>query len=129
MSLPADSREPVHPTRKPTGPESNHAALLQARGLSFARNDEPIFGPLDFEVAPGEALLVHGGNGSGKTTLLRVLAGLLEPGSGEIRIAGGARNPRGRCAQYRVAGPSARPQGRIEHQREPALCGRPLRSA
>ncbi|MCI1709623.1 MAG: heme ABC exporter ATP-binding protein CcmA [Chiayiivirga sp.] len=88
MSLPADSREPVHPTRKPTGPESNHAALLQARGLSFARNDEPIFGPLDFEVAPGEALLVHGGNGSGKTTLLRVLAGLLEPGSGEIRIAG-----------------------------------------
>lgn len=62
--------------------------LLEARGLRFARNDEPIFGPLDFEVAAGEALLVHGGNGSGKTTLLRVLAGLLDGSRGELRLDG-----------------------------------------
>jgi len=62
--------------------------LLQARELAYQRNEEPVFGPLDFEVAPGEALLVHGGNGSGKTTLLRVLAGLLPAAEGSIEVAG-----------------------------------------
>lgn len=62
--------------------------LLQARGLRFARNDEPVFGPLDFSVDAGEALLVQGGNGAGKTTLLRVLAGLLRADGGEIDIDG-----------------------------------------
>ena len=62
--------------------------LLAARNLTFTRNDEPVFGPLDFVVAAGEALLVQGDNGAGKTTLLRVLAGLLRADSGEIDIDG-----------------------------------------
>lgn len=62
--------------------------LLQARGLRFARNDESVFGPLDFAVDAGEALLVQGPNGAGKTTLLRVLAGLLRADGGEIDIDG-----------------------------------------
>ena len=60
--------------------------LLAARGLSYARNEEPIFGPLDFSLAAGEVVLIEGDNGSGKTTLLRVLSGLLAPTSGEIRL-------------------------------------------
>jgi len=64
--------------------------LLAARGLCFARNDEPVFGPLDFAVDTGEALLVRGDNGAGKTTLLRVLAGLLRPEAGSIEIDGRA---------------------------------------
>ncbi len=63
------------------------APLLLARGLAFARNDEPVFGPLDFELRAGEALLVRGGNGTGKTTLLRVLAGLLTASTGEVRLS------------------------------------------
>jgi heme exporter protein A len=62
--------------------------LLAARGLSFMRNDEPVFGPLDFAVDAGEALLVRGDNGAGKTTLLRVLAGLLRPEAGTLEIDG-----------------------------------------
>jgi len=62
--------------------------LLAVRGLGFARNDDPIFGPLDFHVGAGEAVLVHGANGRGKTTLLRVLAGLLPAQCGEVRIDG-----------------------------------------
>lgn len=62
--------------------------LLQARGLCFSRNDEPVFGPLDFTLGPGEALLVLGGNGAGKTTLLRVLAGLLPASAGEVALQG-----------------------------------------
>ena len=66
------------------------AALLECRGLAFARNDEPVFGPLDFALHPGEALQVHGGNGRGKTTLLRVLAGLLSASAGEVHFQGRA---------------------------------------
>ena len=62
--------------------------LLSARGLRFTRNDNPVFGPLDFAVDGGEALLVRGGNGSGKTTLLRVLAGLLRADAGAVEIDG-----------------------------------------
>ncbi|MBD9369103.1 heme ABC exporter ATP-binding protein CcmA [Xanthomonas sp. XNM01] len=64
------------------------APLLAAHGLAFSRNETPVFGPLDFAVDAGEALLVQGGNGSGKTTLLRVLAGLLQADSGIIAIEG-----------------------------------------
>ncbi|GGD54743.1 heme ABC exporter ATP-binding protein CcmA [Pseudoxanthomonas indica] len=69
-----------------------HPPLLAARGLTFTRNDEPVFGPLDFAVDAGEALLVQGGNGAGKTTLLRVLAGLLRSDQGDIDIDGRPAN-------------------------------------
>ena len=69
------------------------APLLQARGLGFSRNEEPVFGPLDFELAAGEALLVLGGNGAGKTTLLRVLAGLLPASAGQVLLQGRPVDP------------------------------------
>ena len=45
-----------------------------------------------FELSSGESLLVLGANGSGKTTLLRILATLLRPTAGEVRVLG-ARLP------------------------------------
>jgi heme exporter protein A len=76
--------------------------LLSARGLSFARNDVPVFGPLDFAVDTGEALLVQGDNGAGKTTLLRVLAGLLRADGGDVSIDGHDARPalRSRAIAY-----------------------------
>jgi heme exporter protein A len=58
--------------------------MLAVARLRFDRNDECVFGPLDFVVHAGEALLVTGGNGAGKTTLLRVLAGLLRASEGDL---------------------------------------------
>ena len=52
-------------------------------------------------VQPGEVLALTGANGSGKTTLLRVLAGLLEPTAGTVRIAG--RSPDDRDRRFRTA--------------------------
>jgi heme exporter protein A len=62
--------------------------LLEARALTFYRQDEPVFGPLDFSLRAGEVALVEGDNGSGKTTLLRMLAGLLHIEEGELQWRG-----------------------------------------
>jgi heme exporter protein A len=72
----------------PSSDLHDRPALLDAQALAFARNDEPIFGPLDFSLNAGEVVLIEGDNGAGKTTLLRVLSGLLAPTSGEIRLNG-----------------------------------------
>jgi len=69
---------------------ADHPPLLAVRALAYARNDEAIFGPLDFTLNPGEIVLVEGDNGSGKTTLLKVLSGLLVQTSGEVLLHGNA---------------------------------------
>ena len=43
---------------------------------------------VSLEVPPGQALVILGPNGAGKTTLLRILATLVRPTTGALRIAG-----------------------------------------
>ena len=66
--------------------QSSSSPLLRVRDLAFSRDELPVFGPLEFAVGVGEALLVQGDNGAGKTTLLRVLAGLLRADAGTMEI-------------------------------------------
>jgi HlyB family type I secretion system ABC transporter len=46
----------------------------------------PILQALNFTIAPGRMVAVVGRSGSGKTTLIKLLAGLIEPTEGTIRI-------------------------------------------
>ena len=100
--------------------------LLAARGLRFARNEQPVFGPLAFSVDAGEALLVQGDNGAGKTTLLRVLAGLLRARRRRDRHRRSHRVPVAARTRHRLPRPSARAEGRPHRDGKPAL---PLRAA
>ena len=50
--------------------------------------DVPSLRPIDFSVADGEFVVVVGPSGCGKTTLLKMIAGLLAPSEGEIRVEG-----------------------------------------
>lgn len=43
---------------------------------------------LDFEVQPGEFVILNGASGSGKSTLLTILGGLLTPSEGQVIIDG-----------------------------------------
>ncbi len=64
------------------------APLIEVRALSCVRGRARLFSGLDLNVAPGELLHVAGANGSGKTSLLRILCGLSQPDSGELRWRG-----------------------------------------
>src|ERR1700712_638602 len=43
---------------------------------------------VEFSVAPGEVLAVLGPNGAGKSTVLHVLAGVVRPDAGRVRVGG-----------------------------------------
>jgi heme exporter protein A len=72
----------------PSSDGAEGPALLEARGLRRSFGALRVLRGVDLCVRAGEAVVVAGPNGAGKTTLLRVLAGLMRPESGEVRILG-----------------------------------------
>jgi heme exporter protein A len=73
-------------------PSHDGAALLEARGLQRSFGRVRILHGLDLSLRPGEALAIIGPNGAGKTTLLRLLAGLIRPSAGQVRLSGPRRS-------------------------------------
>jgi ABC-2 type transport system ATP-binding protein len=62
--------------------------VIEVEQYTKLYNDIVAVDALSFTVSPGEVLGLVGPNGAGKTTTLRALAGILQPTSGSIRIAG-----------------------------------------
>lgn len=77
------------PNPKHTG--RNTLITLEAKKLSKRYGRQRLFSDLDLEIGEGDSLCVWGPNGSGKSTLLKVLAGLVRPGSGQVKYIDGDR--------------------------------------
>jgi heme exporter protein A len=61
---------------------------IEVAGAGRAYGDRVVFRDLSFTVEEGSTLAVLGANGAGKTTLLRMLATLLRPHAGTVRVFG-----------------------------------------
>lgn len=66
--------------------------VLQADALTAHAGERELFRDLTFSV-PAGVTLVQGGDGRGKTTLMRVLAGVLAPPSGRVRLVANGLGP------------------------------------
>lgn len=64
------------------------ATLLAASGLRKSFNGRQALADAGLELRAGERGALCGANGAGKTTLLKILAGLLAPDAGEVRVRG-----------------------------------------
>jgi iron complex transport system ATP-binding protein len=62
--------------------------IVDVRGVSFAYGARPALQGVSFAARAGEFVGLLGPNGAGKSTLVRLVAGLVAPASGEVRLAG-----------------------------------------
>ncbi|WP_433362884.1 ABC-F family ATP-binding cassette domain-containing protein [Streptosporangium sp. CA-115845] len=63
------------------------SATIVAKDLAAGHGDRALFTGLDLVVAPGDVVGLVGVNGAGKSTLMRILAGLLPPEHGSVRLS------------------------------------------
>ena len=66
------------------------SSRVELDGVSFGYSplDTPLIQDFSLQLKPGARVALVGGSGSGKTTVGRMIAGLQQPWSGEIRIGG-----------------------------------------
>jgi putative ABC transport system ATP-binding protein len=62
--------------------------ILMLDGVTRAYGTRTVLAIPSWAVAPGQHSLILGPSGSGKTTLLHLIAGLLRPSRGSVRVAG-----------------------------------------
>ncbi|GHF27532.1 ABC transporter ATP-binding protein [Kitasatospora xanthocidica] len=83
---------PPEPAARAAGPAPRAPGPygVELSGVSFAYGPgaEPVVRDLDLTIGPGEHLVVVGPSGIGKSTLAGLIAGLLRPTGGEVRLGG-----------------------------------------
>jgi ABC-type multidrug transport system ATPase subunit len=65
------------------------AAAMECQAVSYAYEEGTLaLESIDLTIRQGEFVALLASNGSGKTTLIKVMAGLLKPGKGHVRVNG-----------------------------------------
>ena len=71
---------------------------IELQDVSAGYDGVPVLRDVDLTVRAGELLALVGPNGAGKSTLLKVVAGLLPPMRGRVRVLGARAGESGRVA-------------------------------
>ncbi len=73
--------------------------VVEAAGLRHRFGELEVLAGVDLRVGSGEVVGIVGPSGCGKSTLLELIAGLLDPGAGTLRVGGdtGAKERLARC--------------------------------
>ncbi len=61
---------------------------METKNLSISWGEVNVLNQINFQLNDGEKLAIVGPSGSGKSTILKILAGLILPTNGELRIFG-----------------------------------------
>jgi heme exporter protein A len=77
-------------------------AAIELAGLTRRYGERVALEDVTLTLAPGATLVVFGPNGAGKSTLLRVLATLLRPHEGAVRVLGRALPDEGWAVRGRI---------------------------
>jgi len=77
-----------HPINETQMAGSSSSAAISAVGVRKSFGDLVVLDGVELTVEQGSVFALLGPNGAGKTTIVRILATLLEPDDGEIRVAG-----------------------------------------
>ena len=62
--------------------------LLKVSGISLEENGGPVLRNISFGQRRGQRLALAGESGAGKSSLLQLIAGLIQPGAGQVRVNG-----------------------------------------
>ena len=62
--------------------------ILEALDVSYRYDDRVLFKNMSFRLKQGESVAIIGPNGAGKSTFLRILAGVITPSTGEVKMFG-----------------------------------------
>ncbi|MDJ0676455.1 MAG: ABC transporter ATP-binding protein [Calothrix sp. MO_167.B42] len=62
--------------------------IIELKGISKSFGSNKVLDNINLEIYRGEALGIIGPSGTGKSTVLRIIAGLMEPDTGEVYIQG-----------------------------------------
>src|SRR5574342_378498 len=62
--------------------------MIQLVDVTKRYDDTIVVDRLNLEIVPGEIVGIIGHNGAGKSTTLKMIAGLVEPTSGRVRVMG-----------------------------------------
>jgi energy-coupling factor transporter ATP-binding protein EcfA2 len=84
--LQEDWADLLHPNGRPSAPP-----IVELRDVEAGYGSTMVLRSLDLTLHAGEFTALVGDNGAGKSTLARVLAGLLKPRQGEVRLGNGQR--------------------------------------
>lgn len=74
--------------RKEVETEPTARGAISVKDLSFSYDDRELFSGVNIEMKFPEVIALHGQNNAGKSTLMKLIAGILVPSNGQIKING-----------------------------------------